>query len=291
MEIKFSTENQVYNLVKEAIIEGIKGVEIIPTLDPVVEKKETIIPLNFDEYLKLDEVKEEKPSTIILNEVVKEEYKPLRKQLVVEEKRVVEPVEIPKKRFPYFEYIGQFSGTYLLFQNEEGLYLIDQHAANERINYEKFDRELNSKINVVEPLIPYMINLSSSDVMKLTEEKLELLNQIGLEVELFGSNTLKVRKMPLFIKELDEGTYIEELLNQVIFKDKVDLSILRKHVISTMACKASIKAHDKLSIREMEDLISTLFECSNPTCCPHGRPTIIHFSKYDIEKMFKRSGI
>ena len=80
-------------------------------------------------------------------------------------------------------------------------------------------------------------------------------------------------------------------LNQVIFKDKVDLSILRKHVISTMACKASIKAHDKLSIREMEDLINTLFECDNPTCCPHGRPTIIHFSKYDIEKMFKRSGI
>ena len=171
------------------------------------------------------------------------------------------------------------------------MYLIDQHAANERINYEKFDKELNSKINVVEPLIPYMINLSTSDVMKLTEERLELLNRIGLEVELFGSNTLKVRKMPLFIKELDEGTYIEELLNQVIFKDKVDLSILRKHVISTMACKASIKAHDKLSIREMEDLISTLFECSNPTCCPHGRPTIIHFSKYDIEKMFKRSGI
>ena len=171
------------------------------------------------------------------------------------------------------------------------MYLIDQHAANERINYEKFDKELNSKINVIEPLIPYMINLSTSDVMKLTEERLELLNRIGLEVELFGSNTLKVRKMPLFIKELDEGTYIEELLNQVIFKDKVDLSILRKHVISTMACKASIKAHDKLSIREMEDLISTLFECSNPTCCPHGRPTIIHFSKYDLEKMFKRSGI
>ena len=213
---------------------------------------------------------------------------------VVKEKPKVEIKEEVKNvsfRKPLLIPIGQIHNTYIICQGEDGMYLIDQHAANERINYEKFDIELNSKINVIEPLIPYMINLSTSDVMKLTEERLELLNQIGLEVELFGSNTLKVRKMPLFIKELDEGTYIEELLNQVIFKDKVDLSILRKHVISTMACKASIKAHDKLSIREMEDLISTLFECSNPTCCPHGRPTIIHFSKYDIEKMFKRSGI
>ena len=171
------------------------------------------------------------------------------------------------------------------------MFLIDQHAANERINYEKFDKELNANITVVEPLIPYMINLSSSDVMKLTEDRLNMLSKIGLEVELFGSNTLKVRKMPLFIKELDEGTYIEELINQVLLKDKVDVSSLRKHVISTMACKASIKAHDKLSIIEMNDLIKALFECDNPTCCPHGRPTIIHFSKYDIEKMFKRSGI
>lgn len=217
-----------------------------------------------------------------------EEVSVIKEEPKVEKKEEVKNVSFRK---PLLIPIGQIHNTYIVCQGEDGMYLIDQHAANERINYEKFDKELNSKINVIEPLIPYMINLSTSDVMKLTEERLELLNQIGLEVELFGSNTLKVRKMPLFIKELDEGTYIEELLNQVIFKDKVDLSILRKHVISTMACKASIKAHDKLSIREMEDLISTLFECSNPTCCPHGRPTIIHFSKYDIEKMFKRSGI
>ena len=232
--------------------------------------------------------KKEEPKVVQVELPSFDEEVSIKEEPKVEIKEEIKNVSFKK---PLLLPIGQIHNTYIICQGEDGMYLIDQHAANERINYEKFDRELNSKINVVEPLIPYMVNLSSSDVMKLTEEKLELLNQIGLEVELFGSNTLKVRKMPLFIKELDEGTYIEELLNQVIFKDKVDLSILRKHVISTMACKASIKAHDKLSIREMEDLISTLFECSNPTCCPHGRPTIIHFSKYDIEKMFKRSGI
>ena len=95
---------------------------------------------------------------------------------------------------------------------------------------------------------------------------------------------------PLFIKEVNEESYIETLLSQVINNSKINLIELRKHVIATMACKASIKAHDKLSLIEMNDLIKSLFACSNPTCCPHGRPTIVHFSKYDIEKMFKRSG-
>jgi DNA mismatch repair protein MutL len=171
------------------------------------------------------------------------------------------------------------------------MYIIDQHAANERINYEKFDSILNQNIQTSDLLIPYMVSLSPSDVMKLNENKINILKGIGLEVEIFGSSELKISKMPLFFKEFDEGSYIEEIINQVINKDRIDLSSLRKHVIATYACKASIKANQKLSIREMEDLINDLFNCENPTCCPHGRPTIIHFSKYDIEKMFKRSGI
>ena len=171
------------------------------------------------------------------------------------------------------------------------MYIVDQHAANERINYEKFDRELNKNINVVEPLIPYVINLNPSDIMKLTENRFDLLKSIGIECELFGANALRVFKLPAFMKEIDEGVYLEELITQVLLKDKIDISILRKHVIATMACKASIKANDRLSLVEMNDLLNDLFMCENPTTCPHGRPTIIHFSKYDIEKMFKRTVI
>lgn len=260
-------------------------------VSPKIEEK---ISLLLDEELEVNDVVISRPSIDL-----KKETKPIQIELPSLDEEVPSlknetPIIEEKKtsvRMPLLIPIGQIHNTYIVCQGEDGMFLIDQHAANERINYEKFDKELNSSIKVVEPLIPYMINLSSSDVMKLTEERLNMLSNIGLEVELFGSNTLKVRKMPLFIKELDEGTYIEELINQVLLKDKVDLSSLRKHVISTMACKASIKAHDKLSLIEMNDLIKTLFECENPTCCPHGRPTIIHFSKYDIEKMFKRSGI
>lgn len=199
--------------------------------------------------------------------------------------------ETPSFKKPRIEPLCQIHDTYIVCQAEDGMYLIDQHAANERINYEKFNKALNAHINIIEPLVPYMINLSPSDILKLNDDKLNILKEIGLEVEHFGSNTLKVSKLPSFIKEYDEGSYIEELIEQVISKDKIDLDALRKHVIATMACKASIKANDKLSLREMNDLIDELFKCTNPTCCPHGRPTIIHFSKYDIEKMFKRSGI
>ena len=108
---------------------------------------------------------------------------------------------------------------------------------------------------------------------------------------MFGINTIRIVEIPLFIKEYNEESYIEELIQQAIKDEKIDIENLRKHVISTMACKASIKAHDYFNEREMEDLIKTLFKCENPTCCPHGRPTIIHFSSYDVEKLFKRSGI
>ena len=114
---------------------------------------------------------------------------------------------------------------------------------------------------------------------------------IVIECELLGANALRVFKLPAFMKEIDEGVYLEELITQVLLKDKIDISILRKHVIATMACKASIKANDRLSLVEMNDLLNDLFMCENPTTCPHGRPTIIHFSKYDLEKMFKRTGI
>lgn len=196
-----------------------------------------------------------------------------------------------EKNIPYFRVVGQVLLTYIIIEIKDGFYIVDQHAANERINYEKFTKLLNSKIEVCTPLIPLIINLSPSEIKRLTDDKIKILNQIGIEVEGFGLNTIKISSIPVFIKEYSEEKYLEEIIDQVIRTDKIDLIELRKHVIATMACKASIKANDHLEIREMEDLIKTLFTCDNPTCCPHGRPTIVHFTKYDIEKMFKRSGI
>ena len=258
---------------------------IIRPINPKVEIKtelqnEKIKENNFDfDITSLDENIDVKNNEDVNNDIINNE-----EINQVEEKN-------NEKTIPFFKVIGQVLLTYIIIEVKNGFYIVDQHAANERINYEKFTKLLNSKIEVCTPLIPIIINLSPSEIKRLTEDKIKILNQIGIEIEGFGLNTIKISSIPVFIKEYNEEKYLEEIIDQVIRNDKIDLIELRKHVIATMACKASIKANDHLEIREMEDLIKTLFTCDNPTCCPHGRPTIVHFTKYDIEKIFKRSGI
>lgn len=258
---------------------------IIRPINPKVEIKtelqnEKIKENNFDfDITSLDENIDVKNNEDVNNDIINNE------EINQDEEKNNE------KTIPFFKVIGQVLLTYIIIEVKNGFYIVDQHAANERINYEKFTKLLNSKIEVCTPLIPIIINLSPSEIKRLTEDKIKILNQIGIEIEGFGLNTIKISSIPVFIKEYNEEKYLEEIIDQVIRTDKIDLIELRKHVIATMACKASIKANDHLEIREMEDLIKTLFTCDNPTCCPHGRPTIVHFTKYDIEKMFKRSGI
>lgn len=236
----------------------VKGEEI---LRPRIDRSEWVLP-------KIDD------------SVFEEEIQPVEK---------TEP-KAPSYGKPFLIPLCQIHETYIVCQGEDGFYLIDQHAAQERVNYEKLDRQLNSRISVTDLLVPLIISISPGDMIRL-KDRLELLKQVGISAEIFGINTIRVTSVPLFVKENNEEVYIEELIEQVISKEKIDLSELRKKVISTFACKASIKANHRLSVREMQDVIDSLFACANPTCCPHGRPTIVHFSKYDIEKMFKRSGI
>jgi DNA mismatch repair protein MutL len=194
-------------------------------------------------------------------------------------------------RAPKLVPLCQLHKTYIVAEAEDGFYLIDQHAAQERVNYEKFKKMYNTgAIKTVDLLVPLVVNLSPSDALKLTKEKVQILKDIGIEIEEFGINTIKISRVPYYFKEYDEEAYAENVISQVLEKDRVDTFILRKRVIATMACKASIRAGDKISMQEMVDVIDQLFKCENPTCCPHGRPTMVHFTKYDVEKMFKRSG-
>ncbi len=194
-------------------------------------------------------------------------------------------------RAPKLTPVAQLHNTYIVAESDDGFYLIDQHAAQERVNYEKFKKMYNTgAIKTVDLLVPLVVNLSPSDAMKLTEDKVKILSDIGIEIEEFGLNTIKISRVPYYFKEYDEEAYAENVISQVLEKDRVDTFILRKKVIATMACKASIRAGDKINMQEMVDVIDSLFKCDNPTCCPHGRPTMVRFTRYDIEKMFKRSG-
>lgn len=290
MDVKFSTENNVYNLVKEALIDGIRKIQIIPTAN-VVKEKEVITPLNFDEYLKLDEVKEEKKETsvVYLEEKHEVKYNPTKQTPIVRElPKVMVDVKEPKKRLPYLEYIGQLAGTYLLFQNEEGLFLVDQHAAQERINYEYYLNVLANPPKESTPLlIPFNLEVKKEEALILQNHMIDL-NNIGLILEPSGVNSFFIREIPSWIKASAPEVVIEKIIYFLLERNEFNVTLLRDSLAKQVACKASIKANEYVSREGVDKLMNDLSLCDNPFNCPHGRPVFVKITNYEIEKMFKR---
>ncbi|HZK22783.1 MAG TPA: DNA mismatch repair endonuclease MutL, partial [Atopostipes sp.] len=190
--------------------------------------------------------------------------------------------------FPELEYIGQMHGTYLLTQNEEGLFIIDQHAAQERIKYEYYKKELaETSEDMQELLVPMVLEYPSDEVM-IINDNLDKLAAAGVILESFGQNSFIVRSHPTWILPGQEQSTIEEMVD--FFLDKKDLSIglFREATAIMMSCKRSIKANHRLSDGEAIALIKELPEAENPYNCPHGRPTLIKITTRELEKMFKR---
>ncbi|KQX67949.1 MULTISPECIES: DNA mismatch repair endonuclease MutL [unclassified Paenibacillus] len=191
--------------------------------------------------------------------------------------------------FPRLDPIGQMHGTYLVAQNEEGLFLIDQHAAHERINYEYYyERFGNPAEASQELLVPITLEFTPSEA-GIIAEKLSLFEQAGVYMEAFGGNTFLVRAHPHWFPSGEEKGIVEEMCEWVLSEKKaVDIAKLREKAAIMCSCKASIKANQGLSVLEMETLIDRLAGCRNPYTCPHGRPIVVSFTTYELEKMFKR---
>lgn len=190
--------------------------------------------------------------------------------------------------FPELSLIGQHHGTYLIAQNDQGLYLIDQHAAHERVNYEyyyeKFGRPADAS---QELLIPITLEFTPSDSAKL-QERLHWFEQVGVVLEHFGGGTFRVVAHPYWFPQGEEAGIIGEMAEWVLSERAIDLAKLREASSTMVSCKASIKANQKLTPEEANTLIRRLAACKQPYTCPHGRPIIVSFSTYDLEKLFKR---
>lgn len=204
-----------------------------------------------------------------------------------EDVAVAEKTETVPQMYP----VGQVHGTYIVAQNENGMYLIDQHAAQERIFYEHFMQKLAEESVASQMLLfPHTVELTAQEALKL-DKRLSLLRSFGLEIESFGTKTFIVRAHPHWFPGGSELEVIEELIQFVMEASEAaqaDIRSMREKAAILMSCKASIKANRFLTHAEMESLLSQLRESSSPFTCPHGRPIIIHFSSYDLEKMFKR---
>ncbi len=203
--------------------------------------------------------------------------------------RETEPATEAAPAFPELHWIGQHHGTYIIAQSEDGLYLIDQHAAHERINYEYFLHKFGNPQKASQQLlVPMTLEFTPGDAAQLAG-LLDLFAQAGVDLEPFGAQTFLVRAYPEWMPEGDEQSLLEEMAEYLITERKsIDVMKLREKAAIMCACKASIKANDHMNREEGDALLARLSQCVQPYTCPHGRPIIVHLSSYQLEKMFKR---
>ncbi|NME07459.1 DNA mismatch repair endonuclease MutL [Psychrobacillus sp. BL-248-WT-3] len=191
--------------------------------------------------------------------------------------------------FPDLHVVGQIHGTYIVAQSEDGFYLIDQHAAQERVKYEYYKEKVGD-VDVTERqalLLPLTFHYSLDEAYRI-KESIDELHKVGIFLEEFGSSSFVVRDHPVWFPKGHETKIIEGLIEQVLTNRKTDIKKLREEAAIMMSCKLSIKANHYLTLHDMEQLLVSLKNAKHPLTCPHGRPVIVHFSTYEIEKMFKR---
>ena len=279
-DVKFGKLEELKELISSTISEELKKIRLIPK----IENKEYDIPINnimvntINNYEDIDEKPNESYEEITLNLEVKEET-PIYKEVIKEENEKV-PMMYP---------VGLVKGTYIICQNELGMYLIDQHAANERVNYEYYYYALNNLTESIDMLIPINIELPFNEYI-VVKENLNILRNMHFDIEEFGVNSFIIRSHPIWLPKGNEELAIRKIIELIISKEKnFDILKFNDRVAMTVSCKASIKANDNISIDEMQTLINKLRNCKNPYTCPHGRPTIIFYSNYELEKLFKRA--
>ncbi|PTK67026.1 DNA mismatch repair endonuclease MutL [Staphylococcus borealis] len=194
----------------------------------------------------------------------------------------------PSRRVPYMEVVGQVHGTYIIAQNENGMFMIDQHAAQERIKYEYFREKIGEVTNEVQDLLIPLTFHFSKDEQMIIDQYQEELDKVGVHLEHFGGHDYIVNSYPVWFPKAEAEEIIQDMVELVLNDKKISVKKMREDAAIMMSCKKSIKANHYLKNNEMADLIDQLREAEDPFTCPHGRPIIINFSNYELEKLFKR---
>lgn len=234
------------------------------------------------------DVQHDEPEHIENNEETYEvqdtvEYVDTPYQAPIEEEQVSEA-----PRVPYMEVVGQVHGTYIVAQNDTGMFMIDQHAAQERIKYEFFKEKIGEVTNETQSLLlPLTFNFSKDEHM-IIEKYLQSLAEAGVFLEPIGHHDYMVSEYPVWLPNVDAEEIIKDMIDYVLNHEKVDIKKLREDAAIMMSCKKSIKANHYLRNHEMSHLIDELRETTDPFTCPHGRPIIIELTTYELEKLFKR---
>ena len=328
MDVRITEEKTFYDDIRNAVYQVLKESELIPEVSLVEEEKEKIdyksmvMPEPFEEKrlenLKVSEEKtkysensekygnlQEKLQKWEENQVLGEDIARLliknepkvsnniikaRDHIIVEKPMQMNFFEeklLTKEAKEEYNILGQLFDTYWLVAFKDKLYIIDQHAAHEKVKYEEFMKKYSEKEIISQTLNPPIILSLSAKEEGVLKENWEIFSRLGFNVEEFGGNEYALRCVPMDLYGQNEQSLFVSILDELCEDDnKASLTIEQK--IASMACKAAVKGNNKLSKEEMCALIDKLLELENPYNCPHGRPTIISMSKYEIEKKFKR---
>ena len=298
MDIKFSKMDALKELVIELLSKRLEELTLIPevsvrdsysvsevhrqitTKEKYAEEKESLKDNTVYEEMQLDfEVHEEKKELEIQEQKKLEESLPFE----VEEVKETPKVSRIKKMIPR----GVVLMTYIVAENEDGMYLIDQHAAAERINYEKILKQLNEEPIIIDLLIPIKIELRPDEFI-LAKGRFDLLEKYGFNVSEFGFNTIIIRSHPAWISEDKAEDVIRKIVDIIIEKGSFDFDQFVWRLAATTACRMSVMANTYISPEDQEWILENIRYCDNPFTCPHGRPTIITYTRYELERLFKR---
>ncbi|MCP6681322.1 DNA mismatch repair endonuclease MutL [Bacillus nakamurai] len=321
LEVRLSKETELHELIRDGIKDVFKRQRLIPSAQ--LPKKSTPTPIkNEQQFMTFDESAHDRK---LSEKTYEPSYSPLKLSSVVKEPEPVKEEEVlaeeaeheilpeierpetpeplpevqaapeepvyegePSERVPVMYPIGQMHGTYILAQNENGLYIIDQHAAQERIKYEYFREKVGQvEAEVQDMIVPLTFHYATNEALIIEQHQQEL-ESVGVFLEAFGSNSYIVRCHPAWFPKGEEAELIEEIIQQVLDAKQIDIKKLREEAAIMMSCKGSIKANRHLRNDEIKALLDDLRGTTDPFTCPHGRPIIIHHTTYEMEKMFKR---
>ncbi len=292
MDIKFSKMDTLKDLVIDLVTKRLEELTLIPEVSvrdsySVSEVHRQIISKDLEEKSEEDNEKVYEEMTLDF-EVAEEKkvYDPEKKES--SDKEFQENQE-PEKKIRIKKMIprGVVLLTYIVAENEDGMYLIDQHAAAERINYEKILKQMNEKPTIIDLLVPIKIELRPDEFI-LMKERFEILEKYGFNVSEFGFNTIIIRSHPAWIPEDRAEDIIRKIVDIIIEKGTFDFDQFIWRMAATTACRMSVMANTYISKEDQEWILDNIRYCDNPFTCPHGRPTIITYTRYELERLFKR---
>ena len=309
LQVRFSKEKELYEFIEKTIRTHLRNTSLIPQMkreEPRASEQQAMdlesirqrnVPKKEDIHVPTSTIDTHKTSSIENNWEAPASYEndtTVQESIVQlpptpSKEEIEETFEEPEQseRVPQMYPVGQVQGTYIIAQNETGMYMIDQHAAQERIKYEQYREMLaQPEKELQQLLIPITFEFSNQETLFIQESKDEL-EQVGLFFEPFGPQSFIIRSYPTWFPG-DVETVIREMLEQIIEDKTIQIKKIREEAAIMMSCKHSIKANHYLNHEDMQELIDTLRQTTDPYTCPHGRPVMLHFSSTELEKMFKR---